>query len=169
MKLTNVLNYFVVFLLSATAAGLYLSSSKAKNKNILIELPSYINIKINGQSLLTRVTTSPDHTASATQIILNEKIDFKAFVSPIYAGFDSNYFMAFFESSKSTVSQQDIHFVILKKYNDSFKAVATFKVNSASNHKIQLAYGSIEFMQQDDFNINVLKLAQTLEPSESFQ
>lgn len=168
MKLNQVANYFVVLMLSVAAAGLYFGpSTKAKPLN-QVSLPSLISLNLNQQVFLTKTFEKPEFNGIVENLIREQQIDFKSRLSPVYSGLNSTYLMTFFETTKSTPDSRDIQFVIFKRIQEHYRIVATLRVTSIEETNIKLSYGSIDFLDQEAFNLNTLKLAQTLELEENF-
>lgn len=167
MKLNQVANYFVVLALSVAAAGLYFAPAQNAKPVNAVSLPSLISLNLNQQTFLTKTFEKPEFTGIAEDLIREQQIDFKARLSPVYAGLNT-YLMTFFETNKSTAQSPDIQFVIFKKFQDHYRIVATLKVTGIQETSIKLAYGSIDFLDQESFNLSTLKLAQTLELEENF-
>lgn len=167
MKLNQVANYFVVLVLSACAAALYFAppqDAKAVNQ---ITLPALISLNLNQQIFLTKTFEKSEFNEITENLIREQQVDFKTRLSPVYSGLDT-YLMTFFETTKSTRQSPDIQFAIFKKFNENYRVVATLKVTDIKDESIKLAYGSIDFLDQETFNINTLKLAQTLEIETNF-
>lgn len=168
MKLNQIAHYFVVFLLSAAAGGLYFAPKQPSKPVDQINLPALISLNLNQSTFLTKTYEKEEYNVIAENLIREQQIDFKARLSPIYSGLNSNYLMTFFESTKSTAQSRDIQFVIFKKFQDNYRIVATLKVTDIQENAIKLSFGSIDFLNQEQFNLNTLKLAQTLEIEENF-
>ena len=167
MKLNQVAHYFVVLMLSAAAAALYIAPAQVVKPVNQVSLPSLISLNLNQQTFLTKTFEKPEFGGIAENLIREQQIDFKARLSPVYAGLNT-YLMTFFETTKSTAQSPDIQFVIFKKFQDQYRIVATLKVTGISDFSIKLSYGSIDFLDQETFNLSTLKLAQTLELEENF-
>lgn len=167
MKLNQVAHYFVVFLLSAAAAVLYFAPPQTAKPIHQINLPSFMSLKLNQQTFLTQTFENPEFENLAENLIREQQIDFKGRLSPVYSGVNS-YLMTFIETNKSTAKSPDIHFVIFKKTHGHYRIAMTLKVNALSENNIKLSYGSIDFLDQEKFNLSTLKLAQTLELEETF-
>lgn len=155
-------------MLSVAAAGLYFGPSKMIKPVNQFSLPSLISLNLNQQVFLTKTFEKPEFNGIAENLIREQQIDFKARLSPVYSGLNSTYLMTFFETTKSTPDSRDIQFVIFKKFQEHYRIVATLKVTSLEETSIKLSYGSIDFLDQEAFNLNTLKLAQTLELEENF-
>lgn len=168
MKLNQIANYFVVLMLSAAAAGLYFAPKQQAKPLAQVTLPQLISLNLNQSVFLTKTYEKPEFNEITEQLIREQQIDFKTRLSPVYSGLDSNYLMTFFETAKSTAQSRDIQFVIFKKFQEQYRIVATLKVTDISENQIKLSFGSIEFLNQEQFNLNALKLAQTLEIEENF-
>lgn len=168
MKLNQIANYFVVLMLSAAAAGLYFAPNQPAKPLEQITLPALISLNLNQSVFLTKTYEKPEFKEITEHLIRDQQIDFKSRLSPVYSGLDSNYLMTFFETNKSTAHSPDIQFVIFKKFQEQYRIVATLKVTDIKENHIKLAFGSIEFLNQEQFNLNTLKLAQTLEIEENF-
>lgn len=167
MKLNQVAHYFVVLMLSAAAAALYIAPAQVVKPVNQVSLPSLISLNLNQQTFLTKTFEKPEFGPIAETLIREQQIDFKARLSPVYAGLNT-YLMTFFETTKSTAQSPDIQFVIFKKFQDQYRIVATLKVTGIEETSIKLSYGSIDFLDQETFNLSTLKLAQTLELEENF-
>lgn len=168
MKLSQIANYFVVLMLSATAAALYFAPQEQAKTISQISLPQLISLNLNQQVFLTKTFEMSEFNEISENLIREQQIDFKARLSPVYSGLSSNYLMTFFETTKSTLESPDVQFVIFKKFQDHYRIAATLKVTDIEDNKIQLSFGSIEFLDQEQFNLNALKLAQTLEIENNF-
>ena len=168
MKLNQIANYFVVLMLSAAAGGLYFAPKKQSQPLEQLTLPSLISLNLNQSVFLTKTYEKSEFNGIAENLIREQQIGFKSRLSPVYSGLNSNYLMTFFETTKSTPESRDIQFVIFKKFQDYYRIVATLKVTDIQPDAIKLSFGSIEFLNQEQFNLNTLKLAQTLEIEENF-
>lgn len=168
MKLNQIANCFVVLMLSVAAAGLYFAPKQQPKALDQVTLPALISLNLNQQVFLTKTFEMPEFNGIAEDIIKEQQIGFKTRLSPVYSGLNSNYLMTFFESDKSTPQSRDIQFVIFKKIQDHYRIVATLKVTDIQENNIKLSFGSIEFLNQEQFNLNTLKLAQTLQIEENF-
>lgn len=167
MKLNQLANYFVVLVLSAAAGALYFAPSYHSNKVHSINLPSHISLNLNQQTFLTKTYEKPEFNEITEALIREHQIDFKTRLSPVYAGLNT-YLMTFFETHKSTRQSPDVQFVIFKKVQENYRIVATLKVTGINDTNIKLSYGTIEFLDQETFNLNTLKLAQSLEIEKNF-
>ena len=168
MKFNQIANYIVVFFLSAAAAGLYFAPKQQAKQLDQITLPALISLNLNQSTFLTKTYEKSEFNEIAEGLLRDEQVDFKARLSPVYSGLNSNYLMTFFSTTKSTSQSQDIQFVIFKKFQDHYRIVATLKVNDIQDTGIKLSYGSIDFLDQEQFNLNTLQLAQTLVIEENF-
>lgn len=155
-------------MLSAAAAGLYFAPKPQSTPVSQVTLPQLISLNLNQQVFLTKTFEMTEFNEIAENLIREQQIDFKSRLSPVYSGLNSNYLMTFFETSKSTLESRDIQFVMFKKMQDHYRIVATIKVTDIQEGHIKLAFGSIEFLDQEQFNLNTLKLAQTLEIENNF-
>ncbi len=155
-------------MLSVTVAGLYFAPTQNTTAVNPINLPSLISLNLNQQVFLTKTFEKPEFNEIAENLIRERQIDFKARLSPVYSGLNSTYLMTFFESTKSTAQSRDIQFVIFKRIQEHYRIVVTLKVTSLEETSIKLSYGSIDFLDQEAFNLNTLKLAQTLEIENNF-
>lgn len=168
MKFNQIANYIVVFFLSAAAASLYFAPNQQAKQLDQMTLPSLISLNLNQSTFLTKTYEKPEFNEIIEGLLHEQQIDFKARLSPVYSGLNSNYLMTFFSTTKSTAQSQDVQFVIFKKFQDHYRIVATLKVTDIQDSGIKLSYGSIEFLNQEQFNLNTLQLAQTLEIEENF-
>lgn len=168
MRLNQIAHYFVVLVLSAAAGGLYFAPKQQYKALDHINLPSLISLNLNQSVFLTKTYEKPEFNGIAENLIREQQIDFKTRLSPVYSGLNSNYLMTFFETTKSTTQSRDIQFVIFKKFQEHYRIVATLKVTDIQEKNIKLSFGSIEFLSQEQFNLNTLQLAQTLEIEEKF-
>lgn len=168
MRLNQITHYFVVLMLSALAACLYFAPEQPSAVVNQVSLPQLISLTLNQQVFLTKTYEITEFNEIAENLIREQQIDFKSRLSPVYSGLNSKYLMTFFETSKSTSESRDIHFVIFKKVQDFYRIVATLKVTDIQENSIKLAFGSIEFLNQEQFNLNTLKLAQNLEIENNF-
>ena len=168
MKLNQIANYFAVLMLSAAAAGLYFAPKQQSSPLSQVTLPALISLNLNQQVFLTKTYEMTEFSEIAENLIREQQIDFKSRLSPVYSGLNSNYLMTFFETNKSTSESRDIQFVIFKKIQDHYRIVTTLKVTDLQENSIKLSFGSIEFLDQEQFNLNTLKLAQTLEIENNF-
>lgn len=167
MKLDQIANYLVVLGLSVAAAALYFAPPENNKTVNQITLPTLISLNLNQQTFLTKTLEKSEFNEITENLIREKQIDFKARLSPVYSGLDT-YLMTFFETTKSTRQSPDIQFAIFKKFNENYRVVATLKVTDIKDERIKLAYGSIDFLDQEAFNLNTLKLAQTLEIEANF-
>lgn len=163
MKLKQYLNYFAVFLLSAIAGALYFSPKHIVNPNQKLTLPGYIAITLNEQKFLTKISEVPEFDGLVENILKQSDVKFKNRISPVYASHDSNYLMSFFETESATSGIKDIHFVILRKQIGEFKISSTLKVTDLDAESIQFAFGDIQFLDREQFNLKTLKLAETMQ------
>lgn len=168
MKPNQIANYFVVLFLSAAAAALYFAPTKPTEAINQMSLPQLISLNLNQQVFLTKTFEMPEFNEVAENIIREQKINFKSRLSPIYSGLNSNYLMGFFETTQSNSEARDVQFVIFKKIQDHYRLAVTLKVTDIQENNIKLSFGSIEFLDQEQFNLNALKLAQTLEIEDNF-
>lgn len=156
LKLNLLMNYFAVFLLSAVAGSLYFSSEKPLTDELTI--PYFVEININQQKFITQIKEIPQYNHLIDKILKDNQINFQKRISPVYTTLNANYLISFFKTSVN-----DIQFAIFKKQTSEFQIMATFKVMNSDQDSIQLSYGEIKFLNQEQFNMNALKLAQTLE------
>lgn len=170
MKPSQIANYIAVLLLTVAAAGLYFAPEQATTTTAVnqITLPQLISLNLNQQVFLTKTYEYSEFNEIAENIVREQHIDFKARLSPVYSGLSSNYLMTFIETKKADSEKSDIQFVMFKKFQDHYRIVITLKVTDVQDSSIKLSYGSIDFLDQDQFNSNALKLAQTLELENNF-
>lgn len=168
MKLNQIANFFVVLVLSAAAAALYFAPEKPVATINQLALPQLISLNLNQQVFLTKTYEITEFNEIAENLIREQQIDFKTRLSPVYSALNSNYLMTFFETKKSTNESPDIQFVMFRKFQDHYRIVATLKVTDIQESTIKLSFGSIEFLDQEQFNLNAMKLAQTVEIESNF-
>lgn len=171
MKLNVFLHYLTVFSLSALAGSLYFAKdvSLSKEETHQIKVPNFVQVNINQNEFITQLADDPTLLDTVTDILHANQQQFLKIASPIYRSTHSSYIFCIYESL-----DKDLHFALLKKSdiqsgtNAQINLVSTFKVKDITHNSLELSYGHIKYLSQDEFNEKALKLAQSFQLEDSF-
>ncbi|MFN3454416.1 MAG: hypothetical protein ACK41T_05595 [Pseudobdellovibrio sp.] len=167
MKLKVFLHYLTVFSLSALAGSLYFAKdvSLSKEETHQIKVPNFVQVNINQNEFITQLAEDPTLLDTVTDILHANQQQFLKIASPIYRSTHSSYIFCIYERL-----DKDLHFALLKKSdtNAQINLVSTFKVKYINHNSLELSYGHVKYLSQDEFNEKALKLAQSFQLEDSF-